>query len=109
MTPRFALVLLSLAISGCQATAGLQAVQGIAGQIPGAVGQLDDTVYAIAVAKYQSAQRFQAQINGTMPVLPPLPAVVTTPVPVAVMPTTPVPVVVVPTPTGTLPTGPTGK
>jgi hypothetical protein len=96
----FALVLLPLV--GCQATAGLQAIQG---QIPSAVGQLDDTVYAIAVAKYQSAQRFQAQINGTMPALPPLPPVSTTPVPVVV--TTPVPVVV--TPTGTLPTGPTGK
>jgi hypothetical protein len=109
MIPRFTLVLLSLAVSGCQATAGLQAVQGIAGQIPSAVGQLDDTVYAIAVAKYQSAQRFQAQINGTMPVLPPLPpaVVTTTPVPVAV--TTPVPVVVMSSPTGTLPTGPTGK
>jgi len=104
MSPWFALVLLPLA--GCQATAGLQAIEG---QIPSAVGQLDDTVYAIAVAKYQSAQRFQAQINGTMPALPPLPpaVVTTTPVPVAV--TTPVPVVVVPTPTGTLPTGPTGK
>jgi hypothetical protein len=95
MTPRFTLVLLSLAVSGCQATAGLQAIQG---QIPSAVGQLDDTVYAIAVAKYQSAQRFQAQINGTMPVLPSLP-----PVPVVVTPTTPV--VVVPTPT-TFPTSP---
>jgi hypothetical protein len=109
MIPRFALVLLPLAVSGCQATAGLQAVQGIAGQIPSAVGQLDDTVYAIAVAKYQSAQRFQAQINGTMPALPPLPPVVVSPTPVVVSPTTPVPVVVVPTPTGTLPTGPTGK
>jgi hypothetical protein len=106
MSPRFVLILALLAISGCQATAGLQ---GIADQIPSAVGQLDDTVYAIAVAKYQSAQRFQAQINGTMPVLPPLPPVVASPTPVVVSPTTPVPVVVVPTPTGTLPTGPTGK
>jgi hypothetical protein len=104
MSPRFVLILALLAISGCQATAGLQAIEG---QIPSAVGQLDDTVYAIAVAKYQSAQRFQAQINGTMPALPLLPPVVMSPV--VVSPTTPVPVVVVPTPTGTLPTGPTGK
>ena len=64
--------LLPAVLAGCQATASLQ---GVGAAIPGAVGQLDDTVYDIAIAKYRSAQRFQAEVKGTMPTLPPLPVI----------------------------------
>lgn len=85
----FILALLPLALSGCYITMGLQ---GASQQIPDAVGQLDETVYAIAIAKDQAARRFEAQVNGTMPTLPPLPAPVSKP-PAPVPAPTPVPTV----------------
>jgi hypothetical protein len=104
----FGLMVLLL-LSGCGITA---AVQGAGAQIGPAVGAIDTDIYAIALAKYQSAQLFRAQMEGTV-VLPPLPppAPVSGPTPPSSAPPG-IPVVVIGTPmppSGTLPTGPTGR
>ena len=58
-------------------TAGIQAAGQ---QIGPTVGAIDADIYAIAVAKYQAAQVFKAQIDGNI-ILPPLPPI-TSPTPV---------------------------
>ena len=101
--------LLPAVLAGCTITAGVQGIkQQIEQQLPGDIGQLDDVIYGIAIAKDQAARRFEAQINGTMPPPPPLPQ----PAPVPVTPTpvpsplpTPAPVSPTPVP-GPAPSGP---
>ena len=79
-------------------TAGIQAAGQ---QIGPTVGAIDADIYAIAVAKYQAAQVFKAQIDGNI-ILPPLPPIISpTPTPV-----TPVPPPVVVNPITPLPDGP---
>lgn len=101
----FAICFLPMVLSGCGVTAALQ---GAGQQIGPAAGAIDSDIYAVAVAKYQAAQVFKAQMDGQI-VLPPLP-----PPASALGPTpptsTPVPVVVMGTPlSGGLPLGPTSK
>jgi hypothetical protein len=100
-----ALALLALlALNGCGFTA---AVQGAGAQIGPAVSAIETDIYSVALAKYQAAQMFKAQMDGTV-VLPPLPPPAAVPLPTA-SPTVPMVVMGMPVPSGTLPTGPTGK
>jgi hypothetical protein len=80
-------------------TAGIQAAGQ---QIGPTVGAIDADIYAIAVAKYQAAQVFKAQIDGNI-ILPPLPPPIISPTPVTPVPP---PVVVVPPTPIPLPDGP---
>jgi hypothetical protein len=75
-------------------TAGIQAAGQ---QIGPTVGAIDADIYAIAVAKYQAAQVFKAQIDGNI-ILPPLPPPVISPTPTPVTP--PVPPTPIPLPDG---------
>ncbi len=81
--------LLPAILSGCAITAG---IKGVGQQIGPAVGEIDNDIYSIAVAKYRSAQMFKAQIDGTivLPDLPPPPQPLPTPLP-APPPTLPAP------------------
>jgi len=79
-------------------TAGIQAAGQ---QIGPTVGAIDADIYAIAVAKYQAAQVFKAQIDGNI-ILPPLPPPIVSPIPTPVTPVPP-PVVVTPGPPAVLP------
>lgn len=98
---------LCVALCGCGVTA---AIQGAGQQLGPAVSAIDTDVYAIALAKYQAAQMFKAQVDGLV-ALPPLsapPVSVSGPTPPAS--NAPIPVVVMGTPVaGGLPLGPTGK
>lgn len=89
-------------LNGCAATA---AIQGAGAQLGPAVSAIETDVYAIALAKYQAAQMFKAQIDGQV-VLPPLPPPTSASGVVALPSAPPVPVIVMGTP---VPTGPTGK
>ncbi len=97
MNRLIAACLLPAVLSGCGITAALQ---GAGQQIGPAVLAIDSDIFAVAVAKYQAAQMFKAQIDGTI-VLPPLPP------PAIGTPISGSPVTVVPLPTQPPPAPPT--
>jgi hypothetical protein len=96
----FALALLApIGLGGC----GIQAaIQGAGSQVGPITGQIDDTIYSVAIAKYKSAQMFKAQIDGNI-VLPPLPPPTSVPVPTTVPVPTSTPAPPTLTPPATLP------
>ncbi len=98
---------------GCGITA---AIQGAGQQLGPAVNAIDSDIYAVALAKYQAAQMFKAQVDGqlTLAPLPPPASASGTMSPSLPTPSVSVPVVVMGTPLasapgGALPLGPTGR